>query len=267
MAFASPPSRQRIVSLAPSVTSILVAIGARRQLVAVSRWCKEVADVDGLPELGDCWALDTAPIMKLRPTLIVGSVPFKSETVQKILALPVPFLALNPRSLADIDSDIRALGRLIGASARAERLVLAMRRKFEAVRRAAKRAKSRPRAYAEAWPNPRISSPPWVAELIEMAGGNMIVPGGEKISDEAVARGQPDVIVLAWTATGGKAKPEQALGNPAWQDVPAVRNKRVHVVRDELLNTPGPPLVRGVEELLRAIHPDLKTPSRRRSGN
>ena len=62
-------------------------------------------------------------MMKLRPTLIVGSVPFKTETVQKILALPVPFLALNPRSLADVEADIRMLGRVAQATARAEALI------------------------------------------------------------------------------------------------------------------------------------------------
>lgn len=255
---------QRIVSLAPSVTSILVAIGARRQLVAVSRWCRDVADVRGLPELGDCWEMDTAPLMALRPTLIIGSVPFKTETVQKILALPVPFLALNPRTLADVESDIRALGALAGATARASTLILEMRRKFASIRKIAKPAKTRPRVYCEAWPNPRISSPPWVAELVEIAGGEMVVQAGEKVSDADVARARPDVIVLAWTATGGKSKPEQALANLAWQDVPAVRDRRVFAMRDELLNTPGPPLVRGAEELLRILHPELTSGASRR---
>ena len=257
MTFASSDFRQRIVSLAPSVTSILVSLGARRQIVAVSRWCKEVADVKGLPELGDCWEIDTEPILKLRPTLIVGSVPFKSETVRKILELPVPFLALNPRTLADVESDVRILGDLAGARKKAEGLALEMRKSFERVHQAARQAKSRPRVYAEAWPNPRISSPPWVAELIEIAGGEMVVPAGQKISDDDVAQARPDVIVLAWTATGGKSKPEQALENPTWRDVPAVKDRRVIVIRDEYLNTPGPPLMRGAEELLRAIHPEL----------
>jgi iron complex transport system substrate-binding protein len=264
MGFATPKMRPRIVSLAPSVTSILAAIGARRQLVAVSRWCKDVAKVRGLPELGDCWEIDTAPLMKLRPTLIIGSVPFKTETVQKILALPVLFLALNPRALADVESDIRALGALAGATGRATALIRAMRRNFERIRAIAKRAKTRPRVYCEAWPNPRISSPPWVAELVEIAGGEMIVQAGEKVSDADVARARPDVIVLAWTATGGKSKPEQALANPAWQDVPAVRDRRVFAARDELLNTPGPPLVRGAEELLQILHPELASAASRR---
>jgi len=253
---------QRIVSLAPSVTSILVAIGARRQIVAVSRWCKHVAQVDGLPELGDCWEMDTAPLVEARSTLIIGSVPFKTETVQKILTLPVPFLALNPRTLADVEGDIRALGALAGADARAGVLIREMRDKFAGIRKIAKRAKTRPRVYCEAWPNPRISSPPWAAELVEIAGGEMVVPAGERVSDADVARASPDVIVLAWTATGGKSKPEQALANPAWQKVPAVRGRRVFAMRDELLNTPGPPLVHGAEELLRLLHPELMSDAR-----
>jgi iron complex transport system substrate-binding protein len=275
MSSASEGSRQRIVSLAPSVTSILLSLGARRQLVAVSKWCKDVADVNGLPELGDCWSLgaggagnSAALLMQLKPTMIIGSVPFKTETVQKILELPVPFLALNPRSLADVEMDVRTLGRIVDTSARAEALIRQMRGAFERVRKIAKSAKTRPRVYCEAWPNPRISSPPWVAELVEIAGGKMATVAGQRVTDEEVARANPEVIVLAWTATGGKSKPEQSLANPAWQNVNAVRERKVFAIRDELLNTPGPPLARGAEDLLRVLHPELAAsiPGRERQG-
>jgi iron complex transport system substrate-binding protein len=266
-------ARHRIVSLAPSVTSILTAIGARRQIVAVSKWCKDVADVRGLPEVGDCWFLgdkcageeSARALMKLRPTLIVGSVPFKAETVQKILALPVPFLALNPRSLADVEADIRLLGGMTKATPQAETLIGEMQQHFERIRKIAQHAKTRKRVYCEAWPHPRISSPPWVAELVEICGGEMVVSAGERVSDEDVARTDPEVMVLAWAATGGKSNREQALANPAWQDVSAVRERRVFAIRDELLNTPGPPLVCGAEELLRVIHPELAAKHLRRT--
>ena len=269
MPSAAQNSAQRIISLAPSVTSILVALGARRQLVAVSKWCKDVAGVNGLPGLGDCWSLGTkaeenaASLLELKPTLIIGSVPFKTETVEEILKLPVPFVALNPRSLADIEMDIRTLGLLANAKLRAEALTREMRGTFGRIRKAVSRAKSRPRVYCEAWPNPRISSPPWVAELVEICGGEMAVAAGARISDDDVTRANPEIIVLAWTAAGGKSKCEQALNNPAWSDVSAIREKKVFAVRDELLNTPGPPLVRGAEELLRVIHPELAAPQRK----
>jgi ABC-type Fe3+-hydroxamate transport system substrate-binding protein len=73
------------------------------------------------------------------------------------------------------------------------------------------------------------------------------------VTDLEVARAAPELIVLAWAATGARAKASTALRNPAWRDVPAVRNGRVMVIRDELLNTPGPPLVSGARELVRAI--------------
>ena len=257
--------RQRIISLAPSITSILLALGARRQIVAVSKWCNDVADVNDLPALGDSWSLgakggteeNAASLLELKPTLIIGSVPFKTETVQEILKLPVPFLALNPRSLAGVEMDVRTLGSLVNARPRAEALIREMRGTFERIRKAASRATSRPRVYCEAWPNPRISSPPWVAELAEICGGRMAVPAGARVSDEDVARANPEIIVLAWTAVGGKSKPEQALRNAAWRGVTAIREKKVFAIRDELLNTPGPPLMRGAEELLLVIHPEV----------
>jgi len=58
--------------------------------------------------------------------------------------------------------------------------------------------------------NPRISSPPWVAELVNLCGGEMVVPAGEKITEAQVAAARPEVIVLAWAATGAKADPKQA---------------------------------------------------------
>jgi iron complex transport system substrate-binding protein len=244
---------QRIVSLAPSATSTLVAIGARRHLVGVSKWCNEVADVRHLPQLGDCWSLDVAEVERLKPTLVVGSVPFKPEVVAKLLELPINFLAQSPRTLADIFCDIRTLGAFTGRPASSERLIARMQRAFARVEAQARRLPRHPTVYCEAWPNPRISSPRWVAELVAIAGGRMVVPPGQRLADEEIIRANPDVIILAWTATGLRARPEELLRNPAWFDVAAVRTRRVYVVRDDYLNTPGLPLIHGVTELLRYL--------------
>jgi len=250
-------SRHRIVSLAPSATSILVALGARRELVGVTRWCAEVAPVGRLPRLGDCWSLDPERVLKLRPTLVIGSVPYKTETVAKLLEHPVPLLAMNPRTLADVESDIRLLGRIVGREKAAERVVASMQEAFAEVRARRTNAKARRtrrlRVYCEAWPNPRISSPPWVAELVEFAGGKMVVAAGARVTEAEVARARPDVIVIAWTATGTRPRVAATLGVPAWQDVPAVRKRRVYVVRDAILNTPGPPLAEGARVLSRIL--------------
>jgi iron complex transport system substrate-binding protein len=260
-----PRNNTRIVSLAPNITSILHAIGGMKNVVGVSRWCKDVASsIANLPTVGDCWKLNIPELMRLNPTLVVGSVPFAVETVEDILAQPVAFLAINPRTLQDIERDIRTLGRLASRAAAAERLIAQMRRGFDAIREKSrsqlKRANAKPVVYAEAWSNPRISSPPWVSELIELCGAQPAVTAGAQVSAEEVAAANPDVIVLAWTATGDRAKPESALNNPKWQEVNAVKSGRVHVIRDELLNTPGPPLIEGAAALYRAIWDEPATP-------
>lgn len=243
--------KPRIVSLAPNVTSILCAIGARKLLAGVTKWCADVAPVGGLPRLGDCWhAGDITEISRLRPSLVIGSVPFRASTVRALLAQPFAFLALNPRSLASIEHDIRLLGSIVGAKTGAERLIARMSSEFAQLHRAT-RGERPLRVYCEAWPKPRISSPPWVAEIVKLAGGEMVVPAGTKVTEDEVARARPDVILLAWAATGQRANTKGAYKTAAWRSVPAIVNRNVFVVRDEWLNTPGPPLLGGARELQR----------------
>jgi iron complex transport system substrate-binding protein len=247
-------SQLRIVSLAPSATSILCAIGAKSLLVGVTKWCVDVAPVAALPQLGDCWRLETVEdILKLRPTLVIGSVPYRPETVAKLLEQPLNFLAMNPRTLADVEEDIRILARIVGRATHGEKTIRAMRAGFARIKQKVSARRKRPRVYCEAWPNPRISSPPWVAELVKIAGGDMVLPAGERVSDAQVAAARPDVIVLAWAATGAKADRRKAYSVATWKDVPGVREHRVHVISDELLNTPGPPLVEGAQQLWKML--------------
>jgi iron complex transport system substrate-binding protein len=186
-------------------------------------------------------------------------VPYKHETVAKLLDQRLNFLAMNPRSLPDIYADIRLLGGIAGKSKQASQLVTRMQREFRRISQNARRLRTaansrRPcRVYCEAWPNPRISSPPWVAELIGIAGGQPVLKPGAKVTDEEVAAANPDVIVLAWAAVGNRSKPHRAYSVDAWKDIAAIRNRQVHVIRDEWLNTPGPPLLRGAKELARMI--------------
>jgi len=244
----------RIVSLAPSATSILCAIGAKEALVGVTKWCADVAPVDDLPKLGDCWHMRSVEeIVKLKPTLVIGSVPYKQETVGRLLEQPLNFLAMSPRTLADVYADIRMLGRIVECRKGAESLVGRMKREFAAIERRSKHRERSVRVYCEAWPNPRISSPPWVAQLVSLCGGEMVVPAGEKVSDAQVAAAKPDIIVLAWAATGEAADGTKAYEIEEWKEIPAIRDKRVYVIRDEWLNTPGPPLVHGARALRKII--------------
>jgi len=84
-------SAARIVSLAPSATSILCALGAKKQLIGVTRWCRDVAPVDALPTFGDCWRCDADAVAALQPDLVIGSVPYRAEVVEALLRRGLTF--------------------------------------------------------------------------------------------------------------------------------------------------------------------------------
>ena len=77
----------------------------------------------------------------------------------------------------------------------------------------------------------------------------MVVPAGTTVTDKQVAAANPELIVLAWAATGTKARPAKTYQVATWKNISAIQNREIHVIRDEWLNTPGPPLLQGARAL------------------
>jgi iron complex transport system substrate-binding protein len=253
----------RIVSLAPSATSILCALGAKNRLVGVTRWCKDVAPVKGLPTFGDCWRCNTDGVARLKPDLVIGSVPYNADVVTGLLRHGLTFLAMNPRTMADIFSDIGLLGRLLAREKRAAMLVRQLKARINRTATRARRARRKPRVYLEVWPKPLIVAPPWVEEMVALAGGRFVPRGGgRKVTEREVLAARPEIILLAWAASGMKASPRKVLRRPAWKNLPALRNRQLYVVSDETVNTPSPVIVSGLERLAKIIHPEIFGPPR-----
>jgi ABC-type Fe3+-hydroxamate transport system substrate-binding protein len=253
-------TKPRIVSLAPSATRILWELGAAEHLAGVTRWCRDVVPAEaiaGLPVVGDCWNLDAKAVAKLKPDLVIGSVPYRAEAVEGILKQGLRFLAKSPRALEDIYGDIRLLAQIVDKAGEGEKLVGKMQSQIAAVRDRTAAMEKRPRVYCEVWPNPLRTAERWVEELVEAAGGRFVpCTAGRQVSTDEVIDANPEVIVLAWAATGSRARTDLVRRRPGWEKVSAVREKRIHVVRDETLNTPAPILLEGFQALAEAIHPE-----------
>jgi iron complex transport system substrate-binding protein len=246
----------KIVSLAPSVTSILYELGARDHLVGVTRWCRDVVPakaLEGLVLFDDCWNADPAKVAELAPGLVIGSVPYRGQVVEGIIARGIRFLATYPRCLADIYADIRLLARIVGREAEGERLVESMRSQIAAVGHQIP-ARRRPRVYCEEWSNPLQNSQGWVEEMVTAAGGEFVPkPAARKVTAEEVIAADPEIIVLAWCGTNDRARADLIPKRSGWGDISAVKSGSIHVVRDEFLNTPGPSLLEGLKALAAII--------------
>jgi iron complex transport system substrate-binding protein len=114
----------------------------------------------------------------------------------------------------------------------------------------------RKRVFCEEWGKPLITSQPWVAELIDAAGGEFIGDPGKQICSEVVLERDPEVIVAAWCGAGSRVPLSKIVRDRAWTQTTAARTSQVYCISDELLNTPAPTLVHGLLALAAAIHPD-----------
>ena len=250
---------RRIASLQPSATVILAAIGELDRVVACTKYCADV-----VPEirsqtriiLADSWTANAEQIIAARPDLVIASVPYQEKAVIEILKAGVRFLGFAPKTLADIYADIAIIAGAVGASDRGETVISQMKGHIEEVRdRAA--GLPRPRVFCEEWGKPLIASQPWVAQLVEAAGGEFLGVPGRQISAEEVVRMDPDVWIAAWCGAGDRVPLEKIVADRNWQGTRAARAGRVYCIRDEYLNTPAPTLLRGLDALASAIHPEL----------
>jgi iron complex transport system substrate-binding protein len=248
----------RIVSLQPSATVILAAIGRLDRLVACTKYCLDVCPEirdRSITIVHDSWTADTGQITGAQPDLVIAAVPYQEKAVAEILRTGARFLGLAPKTLGDIYTDIAAISGIMGASSRGEEVIAEMQREIQMMS-AKTDSKSRPRVFCEEWGKPLIASQPWVAELVQAAGGEFVGTPGAQTSAEAILREDPDVLVAAWCGAGDRVPLEKIIRERGWSDMRAAQQGRVYCIPDEFLNTPAPTLVRGLHALVAAIHPE-----------
>jgi iron complex transport system substrate-binding protein len=255
-----PAPPRRIVSLVPSVTETMFAIGAERALVGVTDFCNYPPAATRKPRVGGMLAPSLETIVTLKPDLVVATTAGnREETFAELARLGIPVYVVNPTRLADVVDLITRLGALTAHEPEAARLVASLGARVDAVaRRVAGRP--RPRVLYVLWPDPLIvpARGALVSELLVLAGADSVTAaGGEgypRYSLEAAVAGSPEVIILASHSTG-----QGPIALDKWERftaLPAVKAGRVHTASGDLLHRYGPRVVDGLEQLARLIHPE-----------
>ncbi|HSL97206.1 MAG TPA: helical backbone metal receptor [Candidatus Deferrimicrobiaceae bacterium] len=252
---------ERIVSLTPATTEILFAIGAGPRVVAK---VEDVADYPpeaaGLPVVATFAGVDVEAIVALEADLVVagGSGLSQGPAVEQLRNAGIAVLVSYPITVDGALEGIRTIGLAAGEAQAAQELARSMAFQIEAIREATTNAE-RPRVFYEIDYGQAIFTPPAdsiYGEMIRLAGGDPISGDpGYAISIETLVAADPQVILLGDAAYGVTA--EQVAARPGWADMTAVVEGRIHPVDDILITRPGPRLVQGLRELLRAIHPEL----------
>ncbi len=260
-----PAAPRRIVSLVPSVTELLFALGAQGVLVGVTDFCDYPAEARTKPSVGGMLAPSLETIIALKPDLVVATTAGnREETFVQLARLKIPVYLVNPASVAGMLDLISRLGSLTGHDGAATRLVSSLDGRIKAV--VARVAPlPRPRVLYVLWPEPLIvpGRGSLVSELLALAGADSVTAdAGEaypRYSLEAAVARAPEVIILA--SHGSRQGP---MAREKWEQftsLPAIKAGRLYTADGNLLHRYGPRVVDGLELLARFIHPAaVKTP-------
>lgn len=259
---------KRIVSLAPSNTEVLFALGLGERVVGVTKYCDYPPEVLRLVREGRITVVggyadpSIERIVALKPDLVLAATTVQLKVVRLLEGKGLVVVALAPKSVEDILRDIRLVGKITCRVEEAEKLVEDMEARIKSVLEKVRHATYRPRVYYEIWHNPLMSAGPgtWIDELIRLAGGENIFSDAKvkypEVSSEAVIRRNPEVIIVKVGYMGGVAKDE--IGRRVgWSVIDAVKNDRIYEVDEDIVIRPGPRIVEGLEVLAKILHPEL----------
>lgn len=256
-----PRPVQRIVSLAPSLTETVYALGAQDRLVGDTDFCDYPADAQKKTKVGGAINPNIEQIVALRPDLVLVTKGLnRFDTVRALDDLHVPAYATDPHTVDDVISSTERLAGVLGISEAGQSLAKELRQRLAELD--SKLAALPPRRVLfVVWPEPLISAgrKTFVADALRHAGAVSVIDSAQdwpQVNLEEVVRLQPDVLVFASSHGETVAKDFEVLAQkPGWRDLHAVRGKRFAVISDAV-NRPAPRLISAIEDLARQLHPE-----------
>jgi cobalamin transport system substrate-binding protein len=256
-----PQPVQRIVSLAPSLTETIYALGLQDRLVGDTDYCDYPEDAQKKTKVGGAINPNLEEIAALRPDLVLMTKSLnRLDTVHALESLGIPAYATDPHTVGDIVSSTKRLSDVLGAPEAGVALGLDLERRLEALKQRLAPFPRR-RVFFIVWPEPLISigKDTFIADALRWAGAVSIVDsaqGWPEVNLEEVVKLQPDYLVVATGHGENLAHDIETFSNlPGWRLLEAVRNRRVAVISDAV-NRPAPRIISAIEELARQLHPE-----------
>jgi len=266
-----PKTPERIISLAPSNTEILFALGLGSKVIGVTDFCDyppeatAVEKVGGIePNLEKIVALKPDLILAIGGSPVTASIAGNVELLNKFDELKLNVLILSPTDLESVLADIKLVGQATGMEEAAEQLIAEMQKKVDDVVAKTKNATQRPKVFYEldaTDPAKPFTPGPgsWHDTFITMAGGVNIAANARaqwaQLSAEEIVAQNPDIIILGDANWGVDAAAVKT--RPGWGAIKAVQEGAIYPIDDNLLSRPGPRLADGLVALAKIIHPEL----------
>ncbi|MBF7730912.1 cobalamin-binding protein [Pseudomonas sp. N040] len=242
---------ERVVSLAPSLTEMMLELGAADQLVGVVDGAARPAVLAQLPAVGRHDQLELETLLNLQPDLLLAwSDSLSGERRRQLQRLGIPLFEMAPRSLADLGAALVALGERVGRAEQGQRLGAQFARRVQALRQQYRRQPSL-RVFYQVWERPlyTLGGRQIISDALQVCGARNVFAGldlpAPQVSVEAVLQANPAVILLS--------TPQQAAAWQAWPQLAAVQRQQVWTIPDAGLERPSLQMLDAVEKLCRQL--------------
>lgn len=257
-----PGVPQRIISLSPSNTELVYALGLDDKLIGVTTYCNYPPQVKDKPKVSEYSQVDIEKVVSLKPDLILADNIHKADVIPALEKLGLKVIEFDPPDLARVMGDLEMLGRIGGKTQEALSLIASLQGRIKAVTdKTDKLASSeKARAFFLTWHDPlwTAGSGTMINELIDRAGGNNIagdLGGHSQIDLETVIQRNPQVIFVMTSMGDQDTSFNYIKTEPRFQSTDAVKNGRVYRVDSDIFGRTTPRCIDGLEQMSRLMHP------------
>jgi len=256
---------QRIISLAPSNTEILFALGLEDRVVAITDYCNYPPGAKEKPSVGGFSTPNLERIVALSPDLVFATSIHQKSVIPNLEQRGITAFALDPKTLDEVLAAISLVGKTTGRDREASTLTAEISNKIKAVtgKTGSLSQGQRPRVLYITWHDPLMTAGAGTLqdELIQKAGGINIAQNLTRyagISLEAVIEANPEVMIAGvGMGTGADAPLQFALTEPRLRNTAARQNSRVYAIDVDMVGRAGPRMADALEQFARFIHPEL----------
>jgi iron complex transport system substrate-binding protein len=253
---------RRIVSLSPSNTEIVFALGLGDELVGDTTYCNYPKAAQSLPKIGGFSNVDIEKVVSLAPDLILAANIHEAQIIPSLLKLNIPIMTLEPKTIPEIFNDINRLGAITGQAAEAKALTAGLQKRVEAVAARTAGVTRRPRVLYITWHDPIYAAGDDTinGQLIKMAGGDNIskdLKGYATLSLESVIERNPQIIVVM-SSMGDQTSTDYINSEPRLKATDALKNKRVYSIDADLFGRTTPRVVDALEKLESLVQGEIK---------
>ncbi|WP_018752993.1 ABC transporter substrate-binding protein [Paenibacillus sanguinis] len=265
-AFTFQSAPQRIVSLAPSDTEVLFALGLDEQIVGVSDLDDYPEAVKGKPRMGTS-KVNVEAVVAAQPDLVVTANFINEATVKSLGDLGIKVFQSEPKTIQDAMEHIKLIGTITDHQAQAGEVIAKMEQELQLVTEAVKSVgeDQKKKVYIEFSPGWTVGKGEFMDEMITLAGGVNVasdIEGWSEINEENIIQADPDVILYAKSLVyeNNQTLADIIKARGGWEQIKAIKEDQVFGLEDNLLSRPGPRITQGLIEVAKAIYPDLVQP-------